>query len=1442
MPESINTFSRGLNKDISKTVIPKDTYFDARNMRLVTSLGQSNYSIENIKGNNLNFSIPNTYKVYKITVIGGGDTNNDSVVDGSDHSATTITISGQTSATFSMPTSNMTGQDVYNFISADTSLTNFGVTYNVAIGNNYVVVYSSSEDTLVSTSDNLALGVTTLVEPQSNLIPIGFTTIRDDIYIYTTSCSDENPGGHNQSLAIQPSSAGQIWKLTYDIDYVSTLTLIYNGMIDFTTIHPIAPTATLGRYENEDIQRIYWTEFFNPLRSLNVADVNAMAIDPSLLDLRPGVSMDIPLLQQISTGGVLKVGCYNIAYRLKNTNGSTTNFSPLSNNIFIVTPDEALSTLGTNWISYNGSPQGTTSDKKITLKINTIDTDFDRIECFVVIRETLTGTPLVFSFLDEPITSNSFTFDYTGLEDTIEITYNDFVDVGTAFTHCKTIATKDNRLFAGNVKLLNTDIDFDARAYRFDSSPGAPASFDIIENGTTNTYNVNNWEDIDVESDAISPSQTLNRFKSDGTTIGGEGPNISYEFGTVAIKADETVDTLVAGPPSTSPFRHTNQNFNISEVSLLNVLESDNSTIQKYPLNSINEDIKFAYYNGLFKGYQHEEIYRFGITFFDNQGVPMFTKWIGDIKFPEAIDSCPAANRKYVDGSAQTTVTDYSPSFLNGTVAYVNQLYIKFVVNIPGELRSSIGGYEISRLERTDSDKTILACGLLTQTVSDGAQLFIPDIQHSATPYPYLNIDIDGPAVAGQSDDLAPMFDSPEFLLEDFGGMVSGDKIRVVGRLTQSNPGVIDVQPAAGEPYRILKYYGFETTGVASASRDFTLDQASTVYSGQSYSFTGSIVGLAGYAFNNYTRSTATESDSLGSKTLICGLTGAIGFNATFTCTEANHKKLLAYYTRVRSLQYGGNTYTQRGENVYMSCSHFRPIDKGTNSDLTDTFEVFGGDVFSTIYDNQKEIKNWGQTTRAQYTGAGVKKTSFTYFYPTTTKFNTELRYGNHVNYNLLNDGGTLASLSEGYEHNPIYSAENTINIRYSKPVPFIEQFVFDNRVYASHVKINGELMNSWGSFDVSEYWDVEGSYGPINSMDILQSKMLFWQDKAFGILSINPRTLIQDSTGVELQLGTGDVIQRHDYIATDVGCKHQWGMCKSPYTYFFFDIINKRFYKYNQSGLQPLSDVKGMQSYFRNNLNGYIQNYDSPVTIYGITATYDKDYNEAIFTFIDGESDFIPGNNPNRTKYTIAYNEIVGESGAFTSFYDFTPDFYINDGRVIFSMDTSSPSTKKNIYLHDKGTNYCQFYGTRYDNSISIVVNEAYPYSKIFDNLEWLSQVDVVDPVTKDIVNISNETWTEIRLYTDYQNTDYQLLDPNSITPNIKRKERSWRIAVPRNRVKYTSSSSPDIFTDISATRKQFGERMRDKYVTIDLKYNNLNDYRLVFNSLKTIFRVSDR
>lgn len=196
---------------------------------------------------------------------------------------------------------------------------------------------------------------------------------------------------------------------------------------------------------------------------------------------------------------------------------------------------------------------------------------------------------------------------------------------------------------------------------------------------------------------------------------------------------------------------------------------------------------------------------------------------------------------------------------------------------------------------------------------------------------------------------------------------------------------------------------------------------------------------------------------------------------------------------------------------------------------------------------------------------------------------------------------------------------------------------------------------------------------------------------------------------------------------------------------------------------------------------------------------------------------------------FTLAYNDYIQ---AFTTFYSFTPSVYINDQKNIISPD----NTLNKFWLHDQGP-YGSYYNTVYPSKLTLLLNESPTETKVFDNYQFLTEV--VDETTN--VNVIDKTFDTIRLYNDYQNSDFQTLPLDNTKITARRVERNWNVSNIRNRVLYTTAY-PDIFTDLSPTDILFAERFRDKYLFVDLEYSNLDNFRLVVNSFSTDIRKSAR
>ena len=1419
MAEQVNSFFKGINQDVSPYKLEPGWAYNSSCFRITTDKGLTSLDLENIKGNMNLISFPEIcpfIKIYPTT------TNVTQI--------TTLSIADQTSIEqpyiFSRP---ITSQDIYNIIVNDPGFTSCSnniyattnLSYTAYLNELYVLLVpilvsgiSCPLMTIITNPDETSY--VELIPHQSNLKPIGSTYIRDDIYIFTTNCEIINP----------TSSVGQIWQLIIDdINITATLTLKYNNYLNFSTYNPIAPTAALGRYENSKIQRIYFTDFYNKFRTLNIANPSSIALDPSILDITPAVDFDIPILTDINyvgASGSIKVGAYQCAYRLKNISGSVTTFSELSNIVYIGSNPGFAGKYSFRY--YEGEPAGTTTAQSIGWAINNLDRDFDRIEIVILLRETLNGTPKIILLPDAPITNNDYKVYFDGSIENLStvISLDEFNTLSGTFTHCKTITTKDNRLFVGNIKSQKEQIDLDTRVYSFDNT----SNFKLINNGilsgNLNSSDYNNTVLIPDNSDAINPDRTIYKYKDGGVILGGSGPNISYEFVTVATAVDRAGHYTTSGynfeiaDYDTSPWRMTNPNYTTNSIGLgVNSIKNDGSEEEQIYPNTfhgtqINSGFKYQNVNGLLRGYQRNEIYRFGIQFYDKAKNPYFVKWISDIQFPDYWDN--NTNNFYEDGTPVSGIDDFRLSFIANRVGYpecfVQNLGIKFNVTIPEDLQNKISGYTIVRIKRENKDKTIISCGYLNRSVActvDG-QEYLPCIA--------LNNDSGNNELTGMiSINNKTWFVTPDIMNGDVITPSPGMNL-VVHSLATNEVGDHIYSTGGPQPYFYFKLY----TQVPNYKSLTITDEGSFQYGGTTV-LGGNTVNNFDFVPVNYPNfgdpADTSKSISIGNQAYYFILNGWLDWTIP---NSSNNGKYLAYIKRNISTQYEGSTFTSRANNEYISCSHFRPIRK-TNNNITDNFYIYGGDTFVNMYDSCRWTKNL--TSYIVRPGrAGYEKSAVIYF-PVESSVNTELRSPNtSAGYMNRDFGPSTGSVPNGYEiemretydYNGIYSAENTIRKYFPMPDPYIPNEEFDNRFYASEIKINGELTDSWSIFKPLNYYDVEGSFGPINGVTYLQNDVFFIQDRALGKLLINPRETITTQEGENVGLGRGGILDNHQYISTEIGSKHQFSIIKSGYYIYFYDVRHNKFYNFSQNRpTNPISDMKGLHSWCINNIKNQVISSDKPTfntnnTYNGIIGVFDFINNEMIYTILTSEGQI-------QKKYTIVFNELT-DSWTSTN-YPHYPNLYITNNKYIISP---SPSNLKNLYIHDKG-NYGEFYDEYFNSDIEYFINIGPTQTKTHTNLEWESEV-----IDDNNINL-NETFNNVYASTDYQQSDIITLD---LLTTLRQRFRKWYCEIPRSNVNAAYMSNG------------FFPKLKDEILKVKLTYINSLNKRFIVRWIKSLFIIN--
>jgi len=1518
---AVSTFEGGMNQDLSKLVSKKNIYYYAKNFRPFTDKeGQGLGGTINVVGNDLDFTIPDTQPVWSF------DTTF------TDPFPTTVALSITIGATvfpdiFSVvgTTASEIRDSLVEAINATLHYSNNNI-YAAAVGTEGVTIYNTGTSiiTLATADPNISnLAITILA--QTDLEVIGWTTIRDTFVLFTTNDDTETP-----------TSYGQLWTLKYNpVTEVPTLQLVYNNELNFSTEYPI---EAVGRYETEGIQKAYWTDNYNKVRSLNVASIVSLGLTPAEVDLSSNIKGSLPVLTSLSGGGALKTGIYQYAYRLKTLSGSESAFSRLSRHMPIHIEKEAT----TNFWEYIGTAPGIATGNALTYIINDVDTKFDFIEVVAIYKKSRTTVPTITSILIESVPSDGiFTFTHTGLEaSAYDITTDEFLLSKNVFSKAKTLTVKDNRLFVGNVTKTPLDLDYDARAYGHAINSNNFSIDGVVQN---------NFSVIQEEANCINDDFYTYKFRQGNSIYGGTGPNISYEIKTSSFKADIRTLGETSEGFDKMPF------YNSIDAPIVNPVDLGEG--RTYPqFTSMADSYKNNITFGLKKGYQRDEIYRMGIVFFDKEGSPGFAKWIADVKIPPSFD---AGRISYgASGYANSAfngkiIEDVQPFPVTTTCSQnINNVYMAFTVNLPADILAQISGYSIVRMERKVQDRTILGQGLalpigpkFTVDENSGAnpsirtplalleddktylfQLGNDPIRYNAM----RDYDTNANASPGQStvsDSISSVeypvdyftLISPDSALTNTVNFSSGDYIQTVDTL-YTNEYALYTQFTPDTDFlnrgftHVNKYYdtnhsdkNYIGNTIVNVEDIYQLREKSIIEIDNDIIFHNE--PCAPFLQRDNSATASPQYWGYGGKSLLIKVdnpihdavppsvssnTGPAIFNTGTDYDSASpgawENLLLVNYKRNLLKQYNGNTYASRSSNEYISTGHYVSVVEEKVSSPSNITDVYGGDTFISLYDQQVVRKAWNWTDEfntqtmedttpvAFPTSYGVPgKVSKSVVFAVESQVNAAMRSEKFVGANGLTDendntdntpgNDTLqgsVDLGEDYNYYSLYSAEDNLVTFFNKPLTFIENEEFDTRIYSSDPKINGEPEDSWSYFRALDFIDLESKYGPINKIITHNGTFFSFQNDGISVVSISPRVAIQSSDDINIEIGTGEVLQSYTYISTSIGCKHQWCIIPTRNFIYWIDILNKKAHRISSGqGVQPISDLKGMNSFFKNNLDGLVtldekDGGDNPLKLKGITSYYDDINDEVVFVIagakrthnvIEGsiiDFEYVPGDwviyddeagrisyylvtntfsytglvslTANATAYSeniymdanyyaIGYHEL-GES--FTSFYDSFSTIYPNKNDVLLSISTV---TGQDVYRHNRGQKG-EFFGAIKPSIIKFVINPIPLASKVFGNMEWSTEVNTVAGA-----DVPEETFDTVLCETDYQAT---AITPLVVNTNVKRKERAWRFAIPRNNGQ--------------------SDRLRDKSMTVTFTYNNNNNNRMLLNANTTAFTHSSR
>ena len=524
----------------------------------------------------------------------------------------------------------------------------------------------------------------------------------------------------------------KIYKNSINSDFtIGTASQLWSGAALFSDFSGKIEIESI--IETENTHRIYCTDGITGLKSINIKDANIASKTASDFEaFKPNVKSGISLVKYNETGGNLKYGSYSYVYRLGSQNQSNySDWSSASRPINIV----KNSLVNNTSLGVSGGTSSDNSSAALDLTISNVSQDFEQIQIAVIYYSSENISTI--NIIEEgSITSTTYNFTHSGFETEtlVEGGIASAIISNETWNICKSLAQKDNKLYAGNLKSTIFDVESTI------SSFGKLKSYKGVQSGS-------NWTLETWSGDDENPHRHYNgsggswswddnlywdkqRYKfinknfntsSDPVyVLGAETENYStgsYGFRLTFTQKEYLIDERFnqipgggTGAPETD--RDANKPYFISSS------QNDNSFggFKKGPHN--------PFWDSKYRSFKRGECYRFGIVFYDKQGTPGFTYHLGDVKMPDALDP----NSKVLNsvGNSATAVDKTNHSYnscwspfsggANDDEVYGYALIPKIEVRLPSSVTSIISGYKIVRAELTDNDKTIITQGMLSTT------------------------------------------------------------------------------------------------------------------------------------------------------------------------------------------------------------------------------------------------------------------------------------------------------------------------------------------------------------------------------------------------------------------------------------------------------------------------------------------------------------------------------------------------------------------------------------------------------------------------------------------------------------------------------------------------------------------------------------------------------
>ena len=228
------------------------------------------------------------------------------------------------------------------------------------------------------------------------------------------------------------------------MDSEEQISKIYQGDLEFDLDYPI---RTICVYENERVQKVYWIDGKNVPRVLNIAghlteNNTIRKVEEQKINFLPKLKFGETVTVKKTSGGQLPAGIIQYAFTYSDKNLQETN-------IWYTTPLYYITQAN------KGEEAGTICNVAFDIEFSNLDTDFDYLQIYALVRTSLNAEPACYRIANIPTSVNKFTDSGTQWE-AYPLTSILGKQLGTFVP--KVLTSKDSTLFLGNYTIKSPQV------------------------------------------------------------------------------------------------------------------------------------------------------------------------------------------------------------------------------------------------------------------------------------------------------------------------------------------------------------------------------------------------------------------------------------------------------------------------------------------------------------------------------------------------------------------------------------------------------------------------------------------------------------------------------------------------------------------------------------------------------------------------------------------------------------------------------------------------------------------------------------------------------------------------------------------------------------------------------------------------------------------------